>query len=70
MRLLSKARITADNIIVRVPIQKGDVTELTEVTLQQLINGLMQSQSELYRKVDELEKKLDAHLDELKSDGK
>jgi len=67
---LSKARITADNIIVRVPIQKGDVTELTEVTLQQLINGLMQSQSELYRKVDELEKKLDAHLDELKSDGK
>ena len=70
MRLLSKARITADNIIVRVPIQKGDVTELIEVTLQQLINGLMQSQSELYRKVDELEKKLDAHLDELKSDGK
>ena len=70
MRLLSKARITADNIIVRVPIQKGDVTELTEVTLQQLINGLMQSQSELYRKVDELEKKLDAHLDELKDDGK
>jgi len=67
---LSKARITADNIIVRVPIQKGDVTELTEVTLQQLINGLMQSQSELYRKVDELEKKLDAHLDELKDDGK
>ena len=67
---MSKARITADNIIVRVPIQKGDVTELIEVTLQQLINGLMQSQSELYRKVYELEKKLDAHLDELKDDGK
>ncbi len=55
---MSKVNISADNIHVKVPIQKGDITELQEVTLQQLINGLMQSQSELYRKVDVLESRL------------